>query len=282
MKQQLTFRSDDQAPFVRQRVIRYLESAGYRTASTDGALVFRRGSLLAGFFTFSPKKWKSVVTARVTTASDGATLATLDYDINTTGQTITAGEAAFWDNEAKGLQRAVEDGVFDPLEQGKAERAAVSGNWRFMGALLLGGLVGLVIAIPFMLVVFALVRTAGVPLMRWIFRLVPVMGADAVSALLAAAILGLFAVYVLFQPEGGWSEWLVKHLPRHSPKGIVSVVHVTGDLVLAAPLLALFPVVMVVLSKVKSGHEVMWLGVVIVGMFVVGVIDEFRKKKQKK
>ena len=96
---------DQSVEIVSQRATQYLESIGYRKVG-DAPLQFDRGSKRGTPFAFSPKKWHAVVTIGMTPGGSG-THVKASYDVDKTGQLVSAREALFWDDEIAALESAL-------------------------------------------------------------------------------------------------------------------------------------------------------------------------------
>jgi hypothetical protein len=282
MKQQLVYTSADMPPLVQQRLMRYFESAGYKTTKDGQTLVFRRGSFLAGLFTFSPKRWHAVVTARVATAADGDTAVTVDYNINTTGQTITSGEAMFWEAEMAGLQRAIVEGSFDPNQHAKAEKAAVSGNWAFLRSMLLGGLLSVPLIVLMIAIFYPAMKLAR-SVMGAIMHIVPLVGSDAAGFLLVVVALLLVAITLLFQEASpAWSGWISHRLPARTGGLVARGLNLVLYYVVMGIVLAVFATLAAILRSLHSPYELWWWGLLIVGVFVLAIVADRREKNKRR
>ena len=96
------FTITENADASRQRIIGYLEGAGYRLLSTE-PLLYQRGSLLGSLASFSPKRWQVKAKVETKPTSDQATEVAVSYGVNTTGQFVTKKERDFWERELDGL-----------------------------------------------------------------------------------------------------------------------------------------------------------------------------------
>jgi hypothetical protein len=105
-----------------KRITSYLEGAGYRQIEAE-PLTFERGTKFGTPFAFTPKKWHSVVVVGVSGTGE-ATSVKATFDIDKTGQLISAREALFWDNEIAGLESAVKGQVVTPGGSAQASIAS--------------------------------------------------------------------------------------------------------------------------------------------------------------
>ena len=87
------------------RIAQFMADRGYSPVSQSaGEAVFRRGSLRGTLTSSFPKKW--AVQAIVHKAGSAEMRVVLD--VNTTGQTVTEAERAFWDQELGAVLSVIE------------------------------------------------------------------------------------------------------------------------------------------------------------------------------
>lgn len=108
MKIDRVFSTLVEEPIARSRISGYLASIGYEKKAGLTDLVFARGTTAGSWLSFSPKKFKTVLTIRTQLSPDGSTQVNLVYDINTTGQIITKREVKFFENEISETIKVVE------------------------------------------------------------------------------------------------------------------------------------------------------------------------------
>ena len=113
-----TINSSDSEAQVRGRVVRFLTSRRYRTTADPAE--FKRGSLFGSLTGFTPKKW--AVTVRFKTVEPGVFF--YRFEIDTTGQSVTSGERAFWDREKKSLEDTIEGRVSNTMDASDREVAS--------------------------------------------------------------------------------------------------------------------------------------------------------------
>ena len=150
---------------VRARLVTYLEEAGYRRIS-DEPLRFERGSRRGTPFAFTPKNWHSVV-ALALEGSAELTAVKAAFDVDKTGQMVTAREALFWEKEIEGLESAGKGAASAPGKTDEASARIGAENLRLikilLGCIVASGavMIGLMFIVPRSLYPFARI---GLPL----------------------------------------------------------------------------------------------------------------------
>lgn len=98
-------RATESAAAVNRRVAEFMAARGYaRVGECATQALFRRGSLIGSLTSFSPKKWAAHVSAQWLGTSE----VRVAFKVNTTLQTVTDAERAFWAEEMAGLLAAIE------------------------------------------------------------------------------------------------------------------------------------------------------------------------------
>lgn len=140
MELMATVNATDPEVEVRRRVVQFLTSRGYKSSSDPAE--FKRGSLFGSLTGFSPKKW--AVTVRLKTVEPGVYF--YRFEIDTTGQKVTRGERAFWDQEKRALEGTIDGRSSHELDVSDREVASETKRlvteialYSFAGALLVGG-----------------------------------------------------------------------------------------------------------------------------------------------
>jgi hypothetical protein len=113
---------------IKERASAYFQNAGYRVLTSDDCLVYKRGSILGSFISFTPKGWKVRAKVRTNPVLEGGTEARLFLDINTAGQLITERERIFWKTEFEGLILAIKTGSTIPKLSSEAASNSKSEN----------------------------------------------------------------------------------------------------------------------------------------------------------
>lgn len=278
MKAECGIHADEVPAVIKDRLIRFYTSIGYQQRGDEAdTLTFRRGSILKGLISFSPKSWKTVVEARVTLALEGQSNVLVNYKVNTTGQTITQGEVDFWNAEFSALNEAVITGFFQPANSRKAEQAAVRDNWRFLGNTLVALPFVLLAMIPAMLTAYLVIK----PLSHSLLKLLPIVGAFGLSLVSAVLLVVTFAGLLLFplpQLSGQLANWVRNRLPVRMAKPLLFAI-------IAASWGLLFGFIMTtfgMIKALKTDKQFIVLGGVIAGILVIGLIHDQREKKAKR
>ncbi|MHB1415373.1 MAG: hypothetical protein ACYC1C_08985 [Chloroflexota bacterium] len=123
----------------RQLTISNLTQAGYRIKDEQqGRMVFGRGSLLGTLTGFDPKSWAAEMTASFS-LGHGEVAVRLRCKVNTTGQIVTANEAAWWNAATDGLVTVLsgENTVSSTVEPVNAGAASVRNQGLRIGATIL-------------------------------------------------------------------------------------------------------------------------------------------------
>lgn len=113
---------------IRQRIIEVFEKLGYKQADSEPLLVFRRGSAIGSFTSFSPKGWQVEARLEISTDGDQVTLVGVEIDINTTGQLVTDKERAYWDNEITEIEAGILTGMVDVVPAAKVAQTSLTQN----------------------------------------------------------------------------------------------------------------------------------------------------------
>ena len=79
-------------------VVDYFVSIGYKKIADESPLIYKRGSLSASLFSFSPKSWKSTVCVDIS-GREKNVIVKINADIDTTGQIVIKKERDFLENE---------------------------------------------------------------------------------------------------------------------------------------------------------------------------------------
>ena len=80
---------------VREHLVGYCTSLGFRLTSRDFPLRFRRGSSLGTLASTSPKKWEAQLVATIHTARSGGVVVVLEEEVNLTGQLFNKKEKEY-------------------------------------------------------------------------------------------------------------------------------------------------------------------------------------------
>jgi len=137
-------RADGDAAAVNPRISAFMAGRGYKTAKGDaGVTAFRRGSRFGSLTGFSPRKWAALVTI----AWPGAGDVRVVFGVDTTGQTVTKAERAFWDEEMAGLVATIEG---RPVPSTDATEQRIASIVRrvvlySLGFAVIGGVLGIVV-----------------------------------------------------------------------------------------------------------------------------------------
>jgi hypothetical protein len=123
-----TITTQESENVVRDRIASYLEKLGYKRVNSESSLTYERGSVLGSFTSFSPKGWQVKANVEISTGSDQMTVASVNLDINTTGQLVTEKERLFWSNELDGLETAVRTDKVDVASASKAAQSSLAQN----------------------------------------------------------------------------------------------------------------------------------------------------------
>lgn len=275
---ELEINSGEVPAVVRGRLIRFYTGIGYRQDSgATASLVFRRGSVLKGWFSFSPRSWKAVVEATITPTPAGESSVRVRYRVDTTGHIITPGEVDFWNAEFNALIDALTTGLVRPADSRKAERAAVRGNWRFLGELLAGLPLVILEIIPIVALGQLLMRLFG----RLLFMLLPIVGPVALTLISAMLLLGVFAALLLSplpQRAGQLASRARDRLPGWSAR-LLSFVFVT---VSWGMLIGLIAAPLGVIRALETDIQFVVMGGLLAGILVIAFAHDRRDKQNQK
>lgn len=278
MKAECGIHADEVPAVVKDRLIRFYTSIGYQQQGDEtDTLTFRRGSILKGLVSFSPKSWKTIVEARVAPALEGQSNVLVNYKVNTTGQTVTQGEVDFWNAEFSALNEAVITGFFQPADSRKAEQAAVRGNWRFLGNTLVALPFVLLAMIPAILTAYLVIK----PFSRSLVKLLPIVGALRLSLISAFLLVATFTGLLLFpfpQLTVQLTNWVRNRLPvRIAQPLLFAIITAFWGLFVGLTVTAFG-----IITALKTDEQFIILGGAIVGILVIGLVHDQREKRAKK
>lgn len=278
MKAECGIHADEVPAVVKDRLIRFYTSIGYQQQGDEtDTLTFRRGSILKGLVSFSPKSWKTIVEARVAPALEGQSNVLVNYKVNTTGQTVTQGEVDFWNSEFSALNEAVITGFFQPADSRKAEQAAVRGNWRFLGNTLVALPFVLLAMIPAILTAYLVIK----PFSRSLVKLLPIVGALRLSLISAFLLVATFTGLLLFpfpQLTVQLTNWVRNRLPvRIAQPLLFAIITAFWGLFVGLTVTAFG-----MIKALKTDEQFIILGGAIAGILVIGLVHDQREKRAKK
>lgn len=278
MKAECGIHADEVPAVVKDRLIRFYTSIGYQQQGDEtDTLTFRRGSILKGLVSFSPKSWKTIVEARVAPALEGQSNVLVNYKVNTTGQTVTQGEVDFWNAEFSALNEAVITGFFQPADSRKAEQAAVRGNWRFLGNTLVALPFVLLAMIPAILTAYLVIK----PFSRSLVKLLPIVGALRLSLISAFLLVATFTGLLLFpfpQLTVQLTNWVRNRLPvRIAQPLLFAIITAFWGLFVGLTVTAFG-----IITALKTDEQFIILGGAIAGILVIGLVHDQREKRAKK
>lgn len=278
MKAECGIHADEVPAVVKDRLIRFYTSIGYQQQGDEtDTLTFRRGSILKGLVSFSPKSWKTIVEARVAPALEGQSNVLVNYKVNTTGQTVTQGEVDFWNAEFSALNEAVITGFFQPADSRKAEQAAVRGNWRFLGNTLVALPFVLLAMIPAILTAYLVIK----PFSRSLVKLLPIVGALGLSLISAFLLVATFSGLLLFpfpQLTGQLANWVRNRVPVRIAQPLLFVIITAFWGLFVGLTVTAFGII----TALKTDEQFIILGGAIVGILVIGLVHDQREKRAKK
>ncbi len=143
-----------------EQIAAYLQQVGYQLEEAGAGLVFKRGSRLGTWTSFSPRKWYARVTIEFAPGHEGGaspepavedfshTAVVITIDVDTSGQMVTRGEREFWAQEIGGLVRALQGEVVDAAAIPRSPKRL---RWQevlpLVGLMLLGIAVGIAIKV---------------------------------------------------------------------------------------------------------------------------------------
>lgn len=278
MKAECGIHADEVPAVVKDRLIRFYTSIGYQQQGDEtDTLTFRRGSILKGLVSFSPKSWKTIVEARVAPALEGQSNVLVNYKVNTTGQTVTQGEVDFWNSEFSALNEAVITGFFQPADSRKAEQAAVRGNWRFLGNTLVALPFVLLAMIPAILTAYLVIK----PFSRSLVKLLPIVGALRLSLISAFLLVATFTGLLLFpfpQLTGQLANWVRNRVPVRIAQPLLFVIITAFWGLFVGLTVTAFGMI----KALKTDEQFIILGGAIAGILVIGLVHDQREKRAKK
>jgi hypothetical protein len=108
-----TFSVDQDPEMLKERLETFFESAGYESEDSQSPLVYKRGSRLGSFVSFSPRGWQVTATVQMDPASVDSTEVCVTFDVNTWEQWLTEKERTYWAGELDSLETAVRTGTVD-------------------------------------------------------------------------------------------------------------------------------------------------------------------------
>jgi hypothetical protein len=112
---------------IRKRVTEFLIYMGYQQHSDGKELVFKRGSITGTFFSMNPRKWNTNVKIRLYPDGNGTVVESL-FDINTSGQVVTAKEKEYWNSELDNFQAVLCSDEPIPLTSVHISKSVVNEN----------------------------------------------------------------------------------------------------------------------------------------------------------
>lgn len=219
MKAEIALETVESVRIVEERIIRYLEMAGYKTSQSEGAVVFKRGSLFGSWTSFSPKKWKAIVKVHLLPVPNTGTKVVFFYNINITGQSVTQSEVDFWNVELAGLQKAVVSGDSVCGDGDVAARTAVKSNWQLIGT----GLLLTLLVVGLLVPLFPLTRSVAFSVSRWIVLLVPSLGREGVALLGTVLLIGVFGILAFVSKTAGWLGKFKERYLQNAPRFVIGV-----------------------------------------------------------
>lgn len=266
----------EQVPeIIKGRLIRYCTSIGYQQESSRAdEIVFQRGSVLKGLFSFSPKSLQTVVKARIVPAPDGYSDVIVSYKVNTAAHIITEREVDFWNTELYALKEAVASGIFQLVDVQKAEQTAIRHNWRL--------LIKMLLTVPLGLLASGLIIGPAVlvarPVMRVLIRLLPIIGANGVSLVSGLLTLAALATSLFLLPQlkdklasqlkkPGWTSELILSVAFLPLEGFCFGLLMTG---------------IITITELKTDKPYLFLVCTLVGILVIGFIYDRRYRKARK
>lgn len=110
----------------------FLEQAGYRRVS-DKPMVYRRGSRLGSWTSFTPSKWLARATVDMRLLAADRTEVTFNLSVNDHGQLVADDERRYWETEVDAFERAMATGEADNALLDKAERLGVRDRSLWVG-----------------------------------------------------------------------------------------------------------------------------------------------------
>jgi hypothetical protein len=140
------FSVDQDPELLRERLETFFESAGYEPEDSQASLVYKRGSRLGSFVSFSPRGWQVTATLQMEPASVDSTDVGVTFAVNTSEQWLTEKERAFWESELASLEAAVQTGAIDVDAIAGTDRPAMWQNL-VAGVLILALAVGLAVVV---------------------------------------------------------------------------------------------------------------------------------------
>lgn len=144
---------------IRQRITKVFEILGYKQVDSEPLWVFRRGSVIGSFTSFSPKGWQVEARLEISAGSDQVTLVGVVVDINTTSQLVTDKERAYWDNEMTEIEAAILTGKVDMVPAARMAQTSLTQN--LIAAVLIIGLMAALAVIGRMLFYSRFAMVAG-------------------------------------------------------------------------------------------------------------------------
>ena len=146
MEFERTFSVEQDPEVLRERLETFFESAGYEPEDSQSALVYKRGSRLGSFVSFSPRGWQVTAMVHLEPASVNSTEVGATFDVNTSEKWLTEKERTFWVGELDGLETAARTGTVDVEAVAGTDTPALWKN-------LVAGLLILVLAIGLAVIV---------------------------------------------------------------------------------------------------------------------------------
>ena len=126
---------------VKKRVIDYLSNESFKIKSDDGKIIiFEKGSILKNHYTFNPRNWKSKVEV-ILSKNENNTIVWAEFEIDTTGQTVTNKEELFWENCVDRLGNAI-NGSIEINQLNETEgKSTIKNNWGLILWAVLGAII---------------------------------------------------------------------------------------------------------------------------------------------
>lgn len=137
-----------------KRITDFFLSENFKIKSFEhGKMTFTRGNILRNYFAFNPSKWKTVINIKLSEVTETATHLTLNIDVITTGQMVTAEEEYFWKEYVSFLKYSIKENKNFLKVSKHAANTAFKKNWEYIKELNIASL----IALPFVVAISATV-----------------------------------------------------------------------------------------------------------------------------
>ncbi len=137
MKKKIEFETSLLEKDIMKSTKTYFLSQGFKLEQESiDKLIFKKGSLLFNMITFNPLTWKSIITITFNPKT-----ITGDFDIDTTGQTVTPKEEQLWENFIQNYKRFLLTNLDYTTENKQHLRSTYKSNLNYIKPAIMGAVI---------------------------------------------------------------------------------------------------------------------------------------------